>query len=491
VGSANCGTPWSQTFSFDPFGNISKTGTVSFQPTYNLATNRFQSIPGGTPTYDANGNLTYDLTHNYTWDVEGKALSVDTVNLTYDALGRMVEQNRSGTYTQIVYAPTGGKLALMGGQALQKAFVPLSGGATAVYTSSGLVYYRHSDWLGGSRLASTPSRGMYYDVAYAPYGEKYADVGTQDLNFTGQNQDTASYLYDFLYREYHPPSSRWISPDPAGLAAVDVTVPQTWNRYAYVANSPLAYVDPDGTSIFDFGFGSSHGGRGSLLGYMTASMAGGIFAGVYGWGGSSCSTDGAPGSCSMAYGLLSSGRAAQCPNNDCSPVHAGGQWLFFGAWADGSSGYLPLGLGGFSVADIASLRLEPYSDCSSKGYRNIKYEVTGPNSADPSGWYVTEHQDPTWWAPASLTSPEGSNTDPIAGGYDDTIFGWGIGRSYQNFTISRANPSKSAGAPFANIIVRLPAGPKGADYGKLGIWHGGTQGKMYIQGNSEGWAPCE
>jgi RHS repeat-associated protein len=254
VGSANCGTPWSQTFSFDPFGNISKTGTVSFQPTYNLATNRFQSIPGGTPTYDANGNLTYDLTHNYTWDVEGKALSVDTVNLTYDALGRMVEQNRSGTYTQIVYAPTGGKLALMGGQALQKAFVPLSGGATAVYTSSGLVYYRHSDWLGGSRLASTPSRGMYYDVAYAPYGEKYSDTGTQDLNFTGQNQDTASYLYDFLYREYHPPSGRWISPDPAGLAAVDATSPQTWNRYAYVRNNPLAYVDPDGTSDDEFTF---------------------------------------------------------------------------------------------------------------------------------------------------------------------------------------------------------------------------------------------
>ncbi|PYV24820.1 MAG: hypothetical protein DMG27_11950 [Acidobacteria bacterium] len=50
--------------------------------------------------------------------------------MTYDALGRMVEQNRSGSYTQIVYGPDGGKLALMNGQTLSKAFVPLSGSAT-------------------------------------------------------------------------------------------------------------------------------------------------------------------------------------------------------------------------------------------------------------------------------------------------------------------------------------------------------------------------
>ena len=31
----------------------------------------------------------------------------DTVGLTYDALGRMVEQNRGGVYTQILYSPVG------------------------------------------------------------------------------------------------------------------------------------------------------------------------------------------------------------------------------------------------------------------------------------------------------------------------------------------------------------------------------------------------
>ena len=246
ISSAGCGATWSQTFSFDPFGNISKSGTGTFQPTYNTM-NRYQTLPGFTPSYDANGNLLNDSFHQYSWDQNfGNVLSIDTVGLTYDALGRMVEQNRSGSYTQIVYSPTGEKLALMNGQTLQKAFVALPTGATAVYTASGLAYYRHADWLGSSRLATTPTRTKYYDVAYAPYGENYSGSGTTDLSFTGQNQDTVTGLHNFLFREYHPASGRWISPDPAGLAAAEMTNPQSWNRYAYVGNNPLSAVDPLG-----------------------------------------------------------------------------------------------------------------------------------------------------------------------------------------------------------------------------------------------------
>jgi RHS repeat-associated protein len=115
-----------------------------------------------------------------------------------------------------------------------------------VYNASGLAYYRHADWLGSSRLASTPSRTLYYDGAYAPYGESYSETGTTDRDFTGQNQDTHPGLYDFMYREYHPVSGRWSSPDPAGLAAVDLSNPQSLNRYAYVMNNPVRFVDPLG-----------------------------------------------------------------------------------------------------------------------------------------------------------------------------------------------------------------------------------------------------
>jgi RHS repeat-associated protein len=192
------------------------------------------------------GNLTQDPVHTYTWDADGNLVGVDSTTAAYDAFDRLVEVS-NGSHEQVVYGPGGGKLALMNGQTLQQAFVPLAGGAEAVYTPSGLAYYRHSDWLGSSRLASTPSRSVYYDGAYAPYGESYAESGTPDHSFTGQHQDVApsgAYpLYDFLAREYNPTWGRWLSPDPMGG---DVLDPQSLNRYAYVDNNPASLTDPLG-----------------------------------------------------------------------------------------------------------------------------------------------------------------------------------------------------------------------------------------------------
>lgn len=272
--AANCGSAWSQTFSFDPFGNLSKSGSAQFLPTYTGAsgtntspTNQYYQISGGgsgtSNYYDSNGNLKNDVTHTYTWDADGNMLSTDgsTVTMIYDAMDRMIEQTRGSSHTEIAYGPYGLKLALMNGQTLVSAFVKLPGGSRAVYGSGGLAYYRHADHLGNSRLATTPSRAKYYDVSYAPYGEDYDGSGTQDLAFTDENQDTvkngwSTNLYDFMLREYRTAHGRWTSPDPAGLGVVDPTNPQTWNRFAYVLNNPMAAIDllgddtcynPDGT----------------------------------------------------------------------------------------------------------------------------------------------------------------------------------------------------------------------------------------------------
>ena len=121
-------------------------------------------------------------------------------------------------YTEIVYAPAGFRLATMTGQTLQQASVPLVGGSEAVYNSSGVLAYRHSDHLGSSRFASSPSRTKYFDVAYAPYGEDYADSGTIDLSFTGQKKDTTSWLYDFMFRKYNAAHRTWLSPIQQGSA---------------------------------------------------------------------------------------------------------------------------------------------------------------------------------------------------------------------------------------------------------------------------------
>jgi YD repeat-containing protein len=127
LASANCGSAAAQTFSYDAFGNISKSGSpYSFQPTYyppNPLTNRVVTLGGSSVNYDANGNLTSDTVHSFSWDAEGRPILVDGVGLTYDALGRQVEQswtNGQGqvVYDQVVYDPTGAKLAYTFNQSL-------------------------------------------------------------------------------------------------------------------------------------------------------------------------------------------------------------------------------------------------------------------------------------------------------------------------------------------------------------------------------------
>jgi len=54
-----------------------------------------------------------------------------------------------------------------------------------------------------------------------------------------------------MFRQYSSTQGRWMMPDPAGMAAVDPSNPQTWNRYAYVGNDPLSRVDPLGLDFAD------------------------------------------------------------------------------------------------------------------------------------------------------------------------------------------------------------------------------------------------
>jgi RHS repeat-associated protein len=319
LASANCGSVWSQTFAYDAFGNISKSGTYSFLPIYKntngLTTNRYVSIPGTTVSYDADGNVLSDGSHTYSMDSAGKAITADSVNLTYDALGRIVEQNRSGTYTQIVYSPTGAKLALFNGQTLQKAFVPLPAGSVAVYNSSGLLYYGHPDHLGSVRLGSSPSRTISFDIAYAPFGETYAPSGTTDPSFTGQRQDTAPGLYDFPHRQYGT-QGRWPVPDPAGLSSMHLSDPQSLNRYAYVRNNPLVMIDPQGLDeCDDEGSGDSFSGEGGCGSSSGGGGGGGVSSGDPTYGGDPNNNGGDCNSNDAAC----SGNSGNQPPGSCPP----------------------------------------------------------------------------------------------------------------------------------------------------------------------------
>ena len=306
---------------------------MSFLPAYTITTNRISTIGSSSATYDSDGNVTNDTLHSFAWNQYGRPTTIDSVTVTYDAMNRVVEQN-SGSYSQTVYDPLGKKRAIMSGQTFVLAFIPLTNGSVAEYWSGGTMFYRHPDWLGDSRLVSSTAQTVRYDGAYSPFGVPYATSGTNDFSFTGMDQDIAANLYDFSAREYEY-SGRWPSPDPAGLAAVDPTNPQSWNRYAYVNNNPLRYVDPTGMDQSSDCYW--YGNCSALFG------PGGAGGSSYGGGPSGCTLDGAPVSCGSLSGPggLGSNGIAAC-SGPCSGFNGNGQFVQFVAGAGGATGYVPL-----------------------------------------------------------------------------------------------------------------------------------------------------
>src|SRR5208283_146039 len=174
-----------------------------------------------------------------------------------------------------------------------------------------------------------------------PFGDGFTATGASisDIGFAGGDYDRSGDSNNFGARDYKPIEGRWLSPDPAGLAAVDPGNPQTWNRYAYVLNNPVSFTDPTGLKLCD----------------------GCHFIGSGGGGG--CNMDGASTPCDVVIASLGPssfpgggpmGGTVQCPNNNCGAQYIRGQWQYFGAWADGSSGYMPMSLAGFSTLDAAN-----------------------------------------------------------------------------------------------------------------------------------------
>ena len=88
--------------------------------------------------------------------------------------------------------------------------------------------------------------GVHLEPHFGPETGAIPEARRLIQRFSGQKPDLSSKQYDFLMRECSSVQSRWWTPDPAGLAAVDPNNPQTWNRYAYVNGRPTETVDNNG-----------------------------------------------------------------------------------------------------------------------------------------------------------------------------------------------------------------------------------------------------
>jgi RHS repeat-associated protein len=110
--------------------------------------------------------------------------------------------------------------------------------------------YHHSDHLGSTSIDTDEDGAVLQLVDYYPYGGTRLDeqAGTDDnpYMYNGKELDEDTGLYYYGARYYNAEVARFTSQDPWGG---DVKDPQSLNKYAYVQNNPLKYVDPTGEKL--------------------------------------------------------------------------------------------------------------------------------------------------------------------------------------------------------------------------------------------------
>jgi RHS repeat-associated protein len=75
------------------------------------------------------------------------------------------------------------------------------------------------------------------------------DYATWDFNrFGGIDYNAESNTYHAPFRQYTSTAGRWFSPDPYS-GSYDLSNPQSLNRYAYVMNNPLSFLDSSGLAL--------------------------------------------------------------------------------------------------------------------------------------------------------------------------------------------------------------------------------------------------
>jgi RHS repeat-associated protein len=122
------------------------------------------------------------------------------------------------------------------------------------------VKYFHKDHLGSSSVVTDADGEAREQTRYMPFGGKRGDgagITASNYLFTDQELDKESGLYNYDARLYDPIIGRFVS--------ADTVVPgkyksQAHDRYAYVLNNPLVYVDPTGHHNERDGYGPDMGG---------------------------------------------------------------------------------------------------------------------------------------------------------------------------------------------------------------------------------------
>jgi RHS repeat-associated protein len=229
-------------------GGTSNLTVVATDASGNERTNTYTVPVGGASqsfAYDPNGNLTSDGTRTYQWDAENRLVAVlqgatTLASFTYDGKGRRTQKAVVGATHTYVYDD----LNIVEERA--------SSGQTLDYVQAGLdrplaqrdqssvVTYFVADHLGSIAQATNSIGTVALTREYDPWGNLLQGSTTGGYAFTGREWDPEIGLYYYRARYYNSLVGRFLAED-TGRSEF-----HRGNLYSYVANRSIVGVDPTG-----------------------------------------------------------------------------------------------------------------------------------------------------------------------------------------------------------------------------------------------------
>jgi RHS repeat-associated protein len=243
--------PYSQGYQYDQWGNITyRDGWGGDNPVF---TATYTNNKRNGLTYDAAGNLTNDGGQTFTYDATGQQATGSYTGYLlqqyYDGNGLRVKKVEGGATTYYLRSTAlGGQVVaeISSGGALQRGYVYLGGQLLAVQQSNA-VSWIHQDPFVKSKRVTNGSGNIVSTIELDPWGgdtNRSSTAAFQPRAFTTYTRD-GNAGDEAMFRRYNRWWSRFDQPDPYD-GSHNLTDPQSFNRYAYVQNDPVNFVDPTG-----------------------------------------------------------------------------------------------------------------------------------------------------------------------------------------------------------------------------------------------------
>jgi RHS repeat-associated protein len=285
----NCASPGGAQFSYSPLGNLTKSGITT---TYQANGNKLLTLNGQTVQYDAGGNITSDGSRIYTYNAFDIPDSItQTVNSainpgTYKSMWGFGPDKQRTYEISTKATTTGGStfnalnmtwFAGPGHFELDETIDTASGswritemrhfisspegniGVVAIMASTDAANpadirterYFLKDHLGSNagtfKQNALESRATYdvWGVRVESGNPVLSGFDTSQRGYTGHEHLATFGLIHMNGRIYDPLLGRFLQADPIIDEPFNL---QSYNRYAYVGNNPLAFTDPTGYS---------------------------------------------------------------------------------------------------------------------------------------------------------------------------------------------------------------------------------------------------